>query len=151
MSGGAGATKNGLAKIFALYRSILRIHRNKLPIPVREMGDRYVREEFASHLKSNTTTEAQWKSFFQEWQRYHGMLAGAADLTTPDGLILDQGETLITGIDRSGDISEDIIKSMTPEQVERLQSIRKEAVKFGQEMISSGKKSSSAPSSSSSS
>lgn len=74
------------------------------------------------------------------------MLAGSADFTTPDGTMLDQGEALITGIDQSGDISEDIIKQMTPEQIERLQSIRKEAVKFGQELISTSSK----PSSSSS-
>ncbi|KAG7668852.1 putative Mitochondrial import receptor subunit TOM9-2 [Nannochloris sp. 'desiccata'] len=122
------------------------VSKSKLPHPVREMGDRYVREEFASHLQSNDTTESQWQSFFQEWRRYHGMLAGSADFTTPDGTMLDQGEALITGIDQSGDISEDIIKQMTPEQIERLQSIRKEAVKFGQELISTSSK----PSSSSS-
>ena len=68
------------------------------------------------------------------------MLAGSADLTTPDGTMLDQGEALITGIDQSGDISEEIIQQMTPEQIERLQSIRKEAVKFGQEIISTRSK-----------
>jgi hypothetical protein len=139
MSAG-GSSKNGLSKIFALYRSILRIHRSKLPHPVREMGDKYVREEFASHLHSPETTKSQWQSFFQEWYRYHGMLAGSADLTTPDGTMLDQGEALITGIDQSGDISEEIIQQMTPEQIERLQSIRKEAVKFGQEIISTRSK-----------
>ncbi len=65
------------------------------------------------------------------------MLSGAADFITPDGTMLTQnGEALyVTGIDdRSGDISEDIIKQMTPEQIEKLQSIRKEAVKFGKEI-----------------
>ena len=101
------------------------------------MGDRYVKEEFSSHLHSKNTTETQWKSFVQEWQNYHGMLSGAADLITPDGTMIGQGETLITGIDPSGDISEDIIRQMTPEQIEKLQSIRKEAVKFGKGVISS--------------
>lgn len=135
MSGGGGA--NNLSKIFSLYRSILRVHRNKLPTPIREMGDRYVKEEFASHLQSKNTTETQWKSFIQEWQNYSGMLSGAADLITPDGSMIGQGEVLITGIDPSGDISEEIIRQMTPEQIEKLQSIRKEAVKFGKEVISS--------------
>jgi hypothetical protein len=139
-----GSGSNGISKIFALYRSILRLHRTKLPHPVREMGDRYVREEFTSHLHSTPQpTNAQWQSFIQEWTRYHGMLSGTADFITPDGSIIDQGEALITGIDRSGDITEDIIRQMTPEQVERLQQVRKEAVKFGSEIFDTPSSSSS--------
>lgn len=127
MSGGGPA-----APVFALYRSILRVHRSKLPTPVRDMGDRYVREEFASHLRGKTT-ESQWKSFMDEWQRYRGMLTGVADLS-PEGTVMS-GDALITGIDQSGDISEDAIAQMSPDQIARLQKMREEAVKFGKGLM----------------
>ena len=127
MSGG------GVGQILGLYRSILKIHRAKLPVPMREMGDRYVKEEFGAHLKGKTTKD-QWEMFVQEWYRYRSMLMGTSDLA-PNGTVLDK-ETLITGIDRSGDISEEMIAQMSPDQVARLQKMRAEAVKFGKEISS---------------
>ncbi len=38
-----------------LYRSIVRLHRKKLPPALRTMGDTYVRHEFDLHKKANLT------------------------------------------------------------------------------------------------
>ncbi len=38
-----------------LYRSIVRLHRKKLPPALRTMGDAYVRHEFDLHKKANLT------------------------------------------------------------------------------------------------
>ena len=131
MNGGGSA-----APIFALYRSIMRVHRTKLPTPVRDMGDRYVREEFTSHLRGKTT-EAQWQSFVNEWQRYRAMLSGTADLA-PDGTVMSSG-ALLTGLDQSGEISEEVIAHMSPDQIARLQNMREEAVKFGKDLMPESK------------
>lgn len=130
-----------VAQVFALFRSILRTHRAKLPPPMRAMGDRYVREEFKAHLRPEAnTTQDQWKVFMNEWIRYRGMLSGAADLA-PDGVtVLDGGEALVAGVDRAGDISEEAISSMSPEQVARLQKMREEAVKLGRELMAGADK-----------
>ena len=38
-----------------LYRSIIRLHRKKLPPALRTMGNTYVRHEFELHKKANLT------------------------------------------------------------------------------------------------
>jgi hypothetical protein len=38
-----------------LYRSIIRLHRKKLPPALRTMGNTYVRHEFDLHKKANLT------------------------------------------------------------------------------------------------
>ena len=133
-----------LEYIFSLYRSILRTHRSRLPTPVREMGDRYVKEEFTSHLRNKNTTEVQWKTFVDEWSQYQTLIAsspstGSGSGSGGNGVTGDGSadtEMHITGIvDRSGDIPDEIIQQMTPEQVERLQKMREEAVKFGRSFI----------------
>ena len=79
MSGAASSARAQAAPVLSLFRQILRLHRDKLPPPMRAMGDTYVKDEFAKHLQGKTS-EAQWAVFMQEWQRYHAMLSGAADL-----------------------------------------------------------------------
>ncbi len=126
----------GPGAVFSLFRSILRVHRAKLPPPMRAMGDRYVRDEFRAHLRPDAdTTKAQWETFFREWTRYRGMLSGVADLA-PDGVtVLDGGEALVAGVDRAGDISAEALAAMSPDQVARLQKMREEAVKLGRELM----------------
>ena len=133
MSAGAASAA---APVFALFRAILRVHRAKLPPPMRAMGDAYLKEEFRAHLRpAAATTDAQWKTFFQEWTRYQGMLQGTADLG-PDGVsVLDGGEALVAGVDRAGDISEEAIAAMSSDQVARLQRMREEAVRVGKELM----------------
>lgn len=96
-----------------LYRAILKIHKDKLPPPMREMGDKYVRSEFLAHIKGDTTPE-QWQQFTREWERYRSMLDGDGDHSRqPD--LLDQ---------------------MNPEQQSKMSSLYKEAKVLRSEMIS---------------
>ncbi|XP_035174370.1 succinate dehydrogenase assembly factor 3, mitochondrial [Oxyura jamaicensis] len=53
-----------------LYRRLLRLHR-ALPPALRELGDRYVREEFRKH-KAAGPAEAQ--RFLREWENYAALI-----------------------------------------------------------------------------
>ncbi|XP_030358377.1 succinate dehydrogenase assembly factor 3, mitochondrial [Strigops habroptila] len=53
-----------------LYRRILLLHR-ALPAALRELGDRYVKEEFRKH-KAAGPAEAQ--RFLREWENYAAMI-----------------------------------------------------------------------------
>lgn len=108
------AAKHGLATVFRLYRQVMRVHRAKLPPPLCVLGNSYAQEEFRRHLKGNTTA-AQWKEFGQQWQRYTAMLVGEADLE-----------------DSSGEIPDDMLRSMNDEQraqLEKLKAAAEELVK----------------------
>lgn len=94
--------------VLALYRSILRCHRDKLPEPIRPMGDEYARDEFKRHWKEKTTP-AQWETFMAEWQRYLDMLEGRGDPR-----------------ERSGSLDPDLLGGMTDEQRVRLDELREE-------------------------
>lgn len=59
----------GFGQLAALYRQVLRVHRDKLPGPLRMLGDGYAAEEFRRHLKGKTTA-AQWQEFGTQWQSY---------------------------------------------------------------------------------
>merc|ERR1712238_132388 len=52
-----------------LYRTILRLHRTKLPGPMRSLGDAYVKKEFKLHYKPNVE-EKQRMMFVREWNSY---------------------------------------------------------------------------------
>ena len=94
--------------VLSLYRSILRCHRDKLPGPMRPMGDEYARDEFKRHWKEKTTP-AQWKTFVAEWQRYLNMLEGRGD---PQ--------------ERSGSLDPGLVGSMSEEQRMRLDELKEE-------------------------
>ena len=51
----------------ALYRSILRAHQRYLPADARELGDAYVRSEFALHRNASANFVAQ---FERQWRDY---------------------------------------------------------------------------------
>ena len=40
------------AAVLPLYRDILRLHRHKLPPVMRDLGDRYAREEFKARKRA---------------------------------------------------------------------------------------------------
>ncbi len=104
-------------QVLALYRQVLQIHRDKLPGPLRQLGNTYVRDEFKRHRDAKTTPE-QWRQFFSEWEKYAGMLSGQADL--PGG---------------SGDIPDEVLLSMNEEQKERLKLLELEAAKARDAML----------------
>ena len=95
-----------------LYRAILKLHNQKLPPPMKEMGDKYVRSEFSAHMNGKTTPE-QWQQFTSEWLRYHRMLSG-------DG----QDEPQV-----------DVLDHMTPEQQSKMAGLYEEAQKLRESMI----------------
>jgi hypothetical protein len=90
----------------ALYRQILRVHKVKLPGPLRGMGDSVVRDEFHKH---KSAAPKYLPAFYQEWKQYLDMMAGRVDDMSP-------------GV--SGELSPDTLKAMSPEQKLQLEKIR---------------------------
>jgi hypothetical protein len=64
--------KNGVRQ---LYRSILKEHR-RLPVSHRELGDKYVKNEFRQHKGAK---EAQVNQFVKEWTLYLSQLKRQRD------------------------------------------------------------------------
>lgn len=57
-----------------LYRRVLRAHRYKLPREAREIGDKYVKNEFRLHR--DVTKPEQLAEFLSEWLIYTNLLEG---------------------------------------------------------------------------
>lgn len=107
-------SEQGLRFILSLYREILRVHKTQLPPPMRVLGNTYVTDEFRAHLKGKTTQE-QWREFAVEWKNYIARLRGDADV---------QG-------DCSGEIPRDLYDALSPDQKQRLNSLREAAQGLG--------------------
>lgn len=60
-----------------LLRSIFRIHRFKLNPQMRELGDKYVLNEFKLHSK--VTQESTIKQFYESWEYYLIYLSNQED------------------------------------------------------------------------
>ncbi|KAL6772409.1 SDHAF3 [Auxenochlorella protothecoides x Auxenochlorella symbiontica] len=111
--------------VLHLFRIILRAHREKLPAPMRELGDTYVKDEFRKHLRGKTTQE-QWRQFMEEWRRYAGTLAAS------DG---PQASGGVAAADASGDIPPEILETLTPDQRARLAKLRAEAQRLRADLL----------------
>ena len=61
-----------MSRALTLYRSILRLHRQKLPASMRALGDAYVKHEFRAHADAKPEFLG---SFFAEWDTYAAALA----------------------------------------------------------------------------
>jgi hypothetical protein len=109
----SAASKKVPAEALRLYRQVLRIHRERLPPPMRALGDQYARDEWRRHRSANTTKQ-QWQTFMQEWQKYNRSLLGQADLSA-----------------RTGELPEDVLASMTPEQKQQLERLKQETAALG--------------------
>lgn len=162
MSAAAQAGAGKAAPVLALFRQILRLHRDKLPPPMRAMGDTYVKDEFSRHLRGNTS-EAQWQVFMQEWQRYHAMLSGSADLL-PDpaaaaaeaAAVEAAGAAAAAGAARAaeaqqappamttvsaaasgscGELADDVLGMLSLDQRARLELLRQRAGQFGRGLL----------------
>ena len=96
----------------SVFRQILRIHREKLPPPMRALGDKYLRDEMHRH-KDAQTTKTQWKTFVKEWELYKDTLSGKADLQN-----------------KGGDIRPDVLAAMTDEQKQQFLDLREETQKI---------------------
>jgi Complex1_LYR-like len=103
-----------MPSLMQLYRGVLRLHRCKLPPPMKAMGDKYVKTEFLAHIKGNTT-EQQWQQFLTEWTRYRDALGGEGDV----------GQTA----------SPDVLGLMNPEQQSKMAKLYEEAKGMRKQMI----------------
>jgi hypothetical protein len=54
-----------------LYRKILKLHR-AMPVQMRELGDKYVRQEFKSHIypKNEGFKYSHYETFLKSWKKY---------------------------------------------------------------------------------
>lgn len=104
--------------MLSLYRQVLRVHRDVLPGPLRSLGDTTANEEFKRHLRGKTTPP-QWQEFGKQWGSYVSMLRGRADVDH-----------------RSGDLPEDVVEEMTPEQQEQLALLKEAMEDLGRSMMS---------------
>lgn len=101
------------APILALYKDILRVHREKLTGPLAQLGNDYVKSEFKAHLRGKTT-KPQWQQFVQQWGDYKAFIGGTADGKLPM-------------VDTSGELSEQVREAMSPDQLTRMEQLREEA------------------------
>jgi len=96
-------------ELISLYGRILRAHRTKLPFHLRELGDRYVKDEFNKHKKA----DKKWLiGFINSWKNYASMLD-------------QQSVASDSGIGRS--LAPEEIKGLSDEQKNQLASLRWEA------------------------
>tara|TARA_B100001250_G_C19255429_1_gene552647 strand:- start:219 stop:485 length:267 start_codon:yes stop_codon:yes gene_type:complete len=79
---------------------------------MKELGSAYAREEFRLHLRSDKIQEKQWREFISSWEQYVDSLRGDGD----------------KGV--SGDLNEDVVEQLSPEQREQLLKLKDEALRF---------------------
>merc|ERR1711968_378457 len=91
-----------------LLRGILRMHR-QLPPMQRQLGDRYVLEEFRQH---KTATPQQAKQFMEQWGMYRSML---------NSQLVEDGEA--TG----AELADDELARFNGEQKAQLDKLREQA------------------------
>lgn len=112
------------ATLVHLFRSLMRLHRAKLPPPMRAVGDRYVRDEFRRHRDATPSmTPEQWTEFTKQWQAYARMLDGTAD-RLPDGTE-----------NPAGGLSDDLLRGLNDEQRARLGALQREAYQVGRALL----------------
>ena len=71
--------------LLRLYARILRLHREKLPLPLRDLGDQYVREEFRNMWKlKEADLGKHHKEFSKQWEDYTRSLS-LTDSQDPEG------------------------------------------------------------------
>ena len=102
------ASKASVAALLAGYRTVLRVHRTRLPPPMRELGDQYARTEFRAWAAARAVTAAQWREFGDQWRRYVDMLLGVADTVQA----------------ASGDIPPEMLGQLNDEQKAQLERLR---------------------------
>lgn len=97
-----------MALLMAGYRQVLRVHKEKLPPPMRVLGDGYARQEFKAWAGAAATTPIQWAEFENQWRKYCNMLLGVADSPAAT----------------SGDIQDEVLTRMSKEQQAQLAKLR---------------------------
>ncbi|KAL7563621.1 hypothetical protein ACA910_013361 [Epithemia clementina (nom. ined.)] len=151
--------------VASLYRSILRAHRQYLPMEMRVLGDSYVKTEFRLHTTQGpakkadatttgttaattaTTTPEQLATFCREWEKYlnhivttgQELKAHSAHLSSSSSSMDatgDHGTRPDPAAIRFGeDLPEDV--ELTEEQQAQLEKLRSEAAKLREDESSS--------------
>merc|ERR1719253_68629 len=67
----------------ALFRSIMRLHRTKLPVQMRALGDPYVRKEFKLHYEPQVKPSHR-VMFIKQWNDYVDTLSLQATVVGQD-------------------------------------------------------------------
>ena len=91
-----------------LYRTILRLHRTKLPLELKRVGDSYVKHEF---LQFKNAKPEHLSHFYKEWDKYIAMLHKKNDRS------------------RIGEDMSVEIKAMSPEQQQKMKELAEEIKK----------------------
>lgn len=117
----------GARPILHLFRAILRLHQGKLPLPMRELGTTFVRDEFRKHLRGKTT-EDQWRQFVEEWRGYLRMLHASEDVAASGG---------VAAADASGHMPPEVVEKLSPDQLERLARLQVEAYRLRDKLLGS--------------
>lgn len=143
------------APAFSLLRSILRLHRERLPPPMRAMGDTFVLSEFRRALR-HEMSEEQRRMFALEWQRYAAMLGGTADQQAAAAAAAQPAQAAagagasqqfeqqslgsVTAAIAAGsaDMTEQLLQHLSPDQRRQLVKLQQEAYAVGAEMLGKG-------------
>ena len=59
----------------------MRLHRDKLPVIMRQLGDVYVRKEFRTHMYSAKVSMIQFDQFLNSWKQYQTTLESQPKVT----------------------------------------------------------------------
>ncbi|KXZ42583.1 hypothetical protein GPECTOR_132g595 [Gonium pectorale] len=113
------SARQAAAPILSLFREVLKLHRERLPPPMRRLGDSYVAAEFRSHLKNPKTTQAQWSQFVSEWRNYLSLLRG-------------EEQALPGNAGVSAELVSGVYDSLSDEQRKRVEALREELSKRGE-------------------
>ena len=68
-----------MSEALKLYRNLLKLH-GQMPKKMKELGNKYIREEFQKHLypKISSFNQAHYMTFLESWKRY------AQDMKNPE-------------------------------------------------------------------
>eukprot|EP00455_Lapot_gusevi_P035276 TRINITY_DN3906_c0_g2_i1.p1 TRINITY_DN3906_c0_g2~~TRINITY_DN3906_c0_g2_i1.p1 ORF type:complete len:120 (+),score=24.46 TRINITY_DN3906_c0_g2_i1:81-440(+) len=104
------------SRALSLYRTILKLHKEKLPAIYRSLGDSYVRDEFKRHKTAKPNFLGQ---FYNEWEFYVENLRQQADINETIGR----------------DMSSDQLKVLNDDQKQQLSKLKQEAEKVKLDLL----------------
>ena len=124
--------------LLSLYRRVLRANRLALPPPLRALGDASAKAEWKAMSDAGKREEqnrrppdSAWHTFALEWSRYADSLSreGSPSGPGPSG-----------GHQRGGDLTEEQVEAMSPEQRESLAALARAAASASGALLSPPKK-----------
>ena len=108
--------------LLRLYARILRLHREKLPLPLRVLGDQYVREEFRNMWKlKEADLGKHHKEFSKQWEDYTRSLSLTAS-QDPEGKSFVQDPETTRAMDSLGQR----VSELNEEQKDQLRRLKTE-------------------------